>query len=144
MRFLFCLFEISHKIQQITVSWLYTNKQGNNKDLSSQRGTTCACVCLWSRCVCVCFGFRGAEDMIACGRWPETLPLQKPRDVTASCIDASHTWTNTHTHAHTLGGSLLSQSQTNSWSSSQCCDRDIKVVEAAETWNKGCLNKHQI
>ncbi|KAI9519689.1 hypothetical protein NQZ68_025827 [Dissostichus eleginoides] len=33
-----------------------------------------------------------SEDMIACGRCPAPLPLQKPRDVTASCIDASHTY----------------------------------------------------
>lgn len=37
------------------------------------------------------FGFREAEDKFACGRCLALLPLQKPRDITASCIDASFT-----------------------------------------------------
>lgn len=40
----FFLFEILHKIQQTTGSWFYANKQGNNKDLSSEGEKVCLCV----------------------------------------------------------------------------------------------------
>lgn len=40
-----------------------TNKQGNSKDLSSKGEKATMFVYLG-----VCFGFRGAKDMIACGR----------------------------------------------------------------------------
>lgn len=98
--FFFILFEV-HKIQQISVNTFYTSKQTTIKkgDLSSvgEKGCLfmCVCTCVWA-CVCVrvCFGFRGAKDMIACGRWPAPLPLQKPRHVTANChkkIKQAHT-----------------------------------------------------
>ena len=70
---------------------------------------------------CLCFGFGEAKDMFACGRCPAPLPPHRPRDITASCIDASltceqtqtHTHTHTHTHAYFRGGSPLQQNQTN-------------------------------
>lgn len=112
--FCFFLFEILDEIQQITVSWFYTNKQSNNKDLSSERGKSMlVCLCRWV-CVCMFWVQRGKRH--DCVR---TLPcttssseVQRRHRQLYWCL--SHVnYCNTHTHTQ-FGGSLLPQSQTNS------------------------------
>lgn len=67
----FFLFEV-HKIQQIRVNGFYTRKQTTIKKryLSCVGGKGL----MFCACVCVCFGFRGAKDMVACGPWQVPLP----------------------------------------------------------------------
>lgn len=60
--------------KRITVRRFETNR-ANNSDVTT---------------VSLCMsGVQRNKDMIACGRCPAPLPLQKPRDITASCIDVS-------------------------------------------------------
>lgn len=66
------LFHATYK--RITVRRFETNR-ANSSDVTT---------------VSLCMsGVQRNKDMIACGRCPAPLPLQKPRDITASCIDVS-------------------------------------------------------
>lgn len=93
----------------------------HSSDLQSQR---------WrEKCAGVCFGVREVKHMFACGRWPALLPVQKPRDIIASCVDAALTHQHTQTFWEVV---CVSKAKQTAECSSFNCQKEIHMIETPE------------
>lgn len=128
---LFFFFPGIHEIQQTTVSCLYTNKQGNNKDLSSggEKVGLCVCLCRWA-CVCVFWVQRSRG--LDCVRTPACTASSSEAQRRHSQLHRCLLWEETH-----FQSSLLPRNQTDGdGGCSRCCGGELKLLVETEMSKK--------